>query len=128
MNVNKKQGKLINDTIDYWKNSAIIDNDTSQKLRDSIKIRPFDWKRLAKYSFWVSIACIIISVSAVLADNILIQLIEKIFTSSSVALCISFLLNDYPLSYTSLPYHASSTAAVISLSNKLLPNNLRFTL
>jgi hypothetical protein len=90
ISVSKKQGKLITEVIEHWSNDELIDISTKEKLTNSIEIRKFDWKKLAKYSFWVSIICVVISFSAVIADDFLVQLIEKLFTSSSIALCLIF--------------------------------------
>lgn len=92
ISLSKKQGKLLDEVITHWNNDELIDNPTKDKLINSIEIRTFDWKKLAKYSFWVSIICVIISFSAVFADELLIQLIEKLFTSSSIVLCLIFTL------------------------------------
>ncbi|MCL2651998.1 MAG: DUF2157 domain-containing protein [Candidatus Azobacteroides sp.] len=87
---NKKQGKFLNDTITEWETSGTITKDTADTLKNSFSIRPFDYKKLAKYSFWIAIACSITAVGAIIADEFLINLIEKIFTSSSIGLCLIF--------------------------------------
>lgn len=90
ISVSKKQGKLLNEVIEHWSNDAVIDSSIKEKLKESIEIRSFDWKKLAKYSFWISIICVVISFSAIFADDLLVELIEKLFTSSSIVLCIIF--------------------------------------
>jgi len=90
MKLNKKQGQFLNDTISQWETNGTITKDTADTLKNSFSIRPFDYKKLAKYSFWIAITCAIIAVGAIIADEILIDLIEKIFSSSSIALCLIF--------------------------------------
>ncbi|MDR0457293.1 MAG: hypothetical protein LBH20_11500 [Treponema sp.] len=91
MKFNKKQGFFLNDTITQWEKSGIITEETAGALKNSFSIRSFDFKKLAKYSFWIAIICIIIAVGAVVADDFLINLIKKFFTSSNLALCLIFL-------------------------------------
>ena len=92
MQFNKKQGKFLTDTIHTWKTNHIVSDDEANKLIQSFSIRPFDWGRLAKYSFWIAIICSVIAVSAVLADEFIINLIEELFHSSGVVPCIVFIL------------------------------------
>ncbi|MBL0024518.1 MAG: hypothetical protein WBP08_03570 [Saprospiraceae bacterium] len=90
MYFNKKQGQFLNATIDIWEFNGTISNETADTLKKSYSIRPFDWKKLAKYSFWIALICGIISFGAIIADNILIDLIKKLFTSSNIGLCVTF--------------------------------------
>ncbi|MBR8535951.1 hypothetical protein KDU71_10315 [Carboxylicivirga sediminis] len=90
LSVSKKQGKVINEAIEHWHASDIIDDATRASLSGSVETRRFEWKKLAIYSFWISIVCVIISFSALVADELLMELIERFFTSSDVVLCLSF--------------------------------------
>jgi len=92
MKFNKKQGEFLNDTINQWSENGTISKETEESLKNSFSIRPFDYKKLSKYSFWVAIICIVIAVVAIIADDFLIGLIERFFASSSLALCIIFSL------------------------------------
>ena len=89
MKYNKKQGQFLNDTINHWETSGTITKDTADTLKNSFSIRPFDYKKLAKYSFWIAIVCIVTAVGAIIADEFLIDLIERIFSSSSIGLCLT---------------------------------------
>jgi len=90
ISLSKKQGKFLHDVIAHWNHDELIDEAMRDKLIDSIEIRPFDWKKLAKYSFWVSIICVMISFGAVVADELLIGLIGALFSSPSIVLCVFF--------------------------------------
>lgn len=90
ISISKKQGKLLHEVMQHWDQDALIDAPTKQKLLDSLEIRPFDWKKLAKWSFWVSLICFVISLGAVFVDDFLVDLFERIFTSSSIALALVF--------------------------------------
>ncbi len=90
LKVSKIQGKTLQKALEYWYTAELIDSTTKEQLTESLETRQFDWKKLAMYSFWISIICVIISFSALFADELLLELIEKFFTSSSIVLCLLF--------------------------------------
>lgn len=90
MKFNKKQGNFLNDTINEWETNGTITKETAETLKSSYSIRPFDFKKLAKYSFWVAIICVVTSFGAIIADEFLIDLIESFFSSSDIGLCLTF--------------------------------------
>jgi hypothetical protein len=102
MKFNKKHGKFLNDTISKWAADGTITKETEEVLKNSFSIRAFDYKKLAKYSFWIAIICIIIAIGAIIKDYYFIELIKKFFASSSVALCIIFALLASSIYYLGL--------------------------
>ncbi|MCU4165172.1 hypothetical protein [Carboxylicivirga caseinilyticus] len=88
--LSKKQGKFLKEVIDQWEEDEVINESEKKKLEDSIEIRSFEWKKLAEYSFWIAMVCIVIAFGAMFADKLLIDLVEKIFSSSNFTLCILF--------------------------------------
>jgi hypothetical protein len=74
MKVARKKAKIIISAVREWENESQLSPEDSQKLLQSIEVIPFDWQRLAKYSFWIAIICIIIAVQALFLD------LEKIFS------------------------------------------------
>ena len=89
MKVNKSQATSIRAALKYWNTNGLIDDKMASSLENDIYVIPFDWKKLAKYSFWVALICIVISISSVLADNALLKLLESIFNASYLVKCIS---------------------------------------
>lgn len=85
MLLNKKKFKLVSKVIDTWKSEDIISQEESEKLKKSIELSKFDWHRLAKYSFWIAGISLAISVSAILLDNAIMELISKIFCLPDMA-------------------------------------------
>ncbi|MGJ8647220.1 MAG: hypothetical protein ACSHXJ_10005 [Marinomonas colpomeniae] len=79
MQVSKKEGKILDGAIKNWLETDIISESESEKLQSSYDVIPFDWKRVAKYSFWVAIICIVISVASVLANEWVIDLFMSLF-------------------------------------------------
>ena len=76
---NQSQGKFLHKVIDQWADENTIPPETADLLRQSFSIRPFDWKKLAKYSFWIALICFVIAVASVLADRALLDLLALFF-------------------------------------------------
>jgi hypothetical protein len=88
MNVSKKEGRILNDAIARWTETHVISGEEALKLRSSFLVTPFDWKRVAKYSFWIAISCIVIAIASALADEWLMQLLEELFNAPDSVKCI----------------------------------------
>lgn len=88
MKVSARQGKFLNKAINKWQDEGTLNTEEAEKLRSSFTIQTFDWKKLAKYSFWIAIVSGLISVCAALADDYIIHYIEELFSSSNITLCI----------------------------------------
>ena len=92
MQLSKKEARTVKNAINSWVDDKIITQEMSETLLGSYEITHFDWKRVAKYSFWIATCCIIISIAAVLADEWLIALLKKLFTAPDIVKCISLAL------------------------------------
>ena len=88
MEFSKKQGQFLTDTVNQWEADEIITREVADKLKSSFAVRSFDWKRLAKYSFWIAIICGVIAFGAIFANDDIMYFIRRIFTSSNIGLCI----------------------------------------
>ena len=88
MRLTKKKAKIVKSTIEAWVEGNVVSQDQSQRLLESYEVVGFDWKRLARYSFWVSIICIIISVGAIIADDFLRELLAKLFNAPEIVKCL----------------------------------------
>jgi len=88
MKVNRSHATIIRNAIEHWKQTGIVDAQTANALNADVNVTQFDWKRLAKYSFWISIFCIVISVGAVFADQALMELLSRIFNAPPIVKCL----------------------------------------
>ncbi len=79
MKVSRDEGRVLDDAIAQWQKEHLLSQQDADRLKRSYEVASFDWQRLAKYSFWLAIACIVIAVSAVLVDEWLITLILSVF-------------------------------------------------
>ena len=89
---NKKKGKFLQGIIGRWADDGTITQETAAHLRQSFSIRPFDWKKLAKYSLWIAIACLVIAIGSVLADSALLQLLRLLFDAPDGVRCLGLAL------------------------------------
>ncbi|TXR53715.1 DUF2157 domain-containing protein [Reinekea thalattae] len=82
MQVSKKEGRVLEQAISRWRETDVISEAEFDKLKASYKVTAFDWKRVAKYSFWLAISCIVIAISSALADQWLMGLLVSLFNLS----------------------------------------------
>ncbi len=88
MRLTKKKAKIVTSAVESWIEEKVLSQEQGQMLLESYEVVGFDWKRLAKYSFWISIICIIISVGAIIADDFLRELLAKLFNAPEIIKCL----------------------------------------
>jgi hypothetical protein len=76
MLLSKKKFLTVQKVIDKWHIDNIIDTAEAHRLKSSIELSKFDWKRLAKYSFWIAGISLAISVFAVLLDDAIMAILK----------------------------------------------------
>ncbi len=60
MKVDRDQAEFLDNSIKEWQQKQLIDEKTALKIRESYEVKGFDWERLAKYSFWVAMTCVVV--------------------------------------------------------------------
>jgi hypothetical protein len=90
MRLTRKKANIVRSAINAWVAEDNLSAAQGQRLLDGLEVIRFDWKRLAKYSFWISISCIIIAVAAILADEALRQLLVRLFRAPVMVKCLAF--------------------------------------
>ena len=88
MNLPRKQATVVRDAIEQWARNGLLPPAQAAQLSSTIEVQAFDWRRLAKYSFWVALISIFTSVSAALSDQFLIDLLERLFNAPAAAKCL----------------------------------------
>lgn len=88
MKLTRRKAKLLEAVIRQWVADKAVTQEEGEKLLESYEIAGFDWKRLAKYSFWISLVCIVIAVGSILADRALMALLAKIFHAPDIIKCL----------------------------------------
>jgi len=79
---------MVEAVIQQWWAEGALTREEGEKLLESYEIAGFDWKRLAKYSFWISLVCIVIAVGAIIADKALMALLARIFRAPDIIKCL----------------------------------------
>ena len=78
MKLNRGKVNIIKKALETWQEEGVLSPSEKDRLMAAVQVAPFDWKRLARYSFWSAIICIVISVTALVADQWVQSLIQKI--------------------------------------------------
>jgi uncharacterized integral membrane protein len=114
MRLTRKKAKALESAVKAWIEENVVSQEEASRLLKSVEIVGFDWKRLAKYSFWISIICIIISISALLADEALMKLLAKIFNAPAIIKCLFFALIAAILFYVGAARKARKPETIFS--------------
>src|SRR5215831_9600227 len=85
MKLPRKQATVVRDAIERWKLDGIIPEAQAATLTASIEVQYFDWRKLAKYSFWIALFSIVTSVSAALSD----QALQELFEAPAILKCMA---------------------------------------
>ena len=52
MNVTRKEQRIIQRALNAWQASGELTPSDSQRLAQTMRVSPFDWRRLSRYAFW----------------------------------------------------------------------------
>ena len=80
MKVTRKQARVIQNALEGWQREGALDAQQRQRLQSHLSLQHFDWQRLSRYAFWTAIACIIIAVGSLFADEYLMTLLLQLFS------------------------------------------------
>ncbi|MCG3863495.1 MULTISPECIES: hypothetical protein [unclassified Photobacterium] len=86
--LNKRKAQILDEAITHWEQEKLVSMEQSENLRQSYQVANFDWKLLAVYSFWVAIACFILSVILLVADDYLMSLLAKLINTPASVLTV----------------------------------------
>jgi hypothetical protein len=87
MKLPRKQAAVVREAIARWKQDGVIPDAQAATLASTIEVQYFDWRKLAKYSFWIALFSIISSVSAALSDRMLRDVLEVVFNAPAMLKC-----------------------------------------
>ncbi|MDR3349842.1 MAG: hypothetical protein LBO03_09670 [Acidaminococcales bacterium] len=89
MYLNKSKADSVQEAINGWEESGDLDKETAGRLRATIQIASFDWKRLAAWGFYFAIACFAASAAALVAAPWFVLFLREIFQSDFGRLVLS---------------------------------------
>lgn len=81
MKVSTKERRIIAEALEHWCQQGKISAEQQQALSTSMEVQSTDWTQIARYSFWVAIACIVFAIFSVLLDEWLIGLLQEVFSA-----------------------------------------------
>ncbi len=61
MNVTRKEQRIIQRALNASAGQRGVNPSDSQRLAQTMRVSPFDWRRLSRYAFWTALACVLIS-------------------------------------------------------------------
>nr|WP_294874247.1 DUF2157 domain-containing protein [uncultured Pedobacter sp.] len=88
MKIDQEKSDFLDEMLNHWQEEKLLSPDDVSRLRGSYETKSFDWRRLAQYSFWIAMACGVISLGALLIDNKILNYLEQIFTASDVMISV----------------------------------------
>lgn len=92
MKLSPKHAKYVSQAIHEWQETHLISDKVAHQLNSSIEVTPFDWKRLARLAFLVSIFCFVIAISSILMNKYIMELIALYFSTPALAKAGIFVL------------------------------------
>lgn len=78
MRLPKKKAEIVLNVVAALQKEQVISFETAEVIRTHIEPITFDWRRLARYSFVVSIICVVISFLAAVFDEVIIRWFERV--------------------------------------------------
>lgn len=84
MNVTRKEQRIIQRALNAWQASGELTPADSQRLAQTLRVSPFDWRRLSRYAFWTALACVLIALGSLFADSELMAWLLSLFSHSAL--------------------------------------------
>ncbi|WP_255606900.1 DUF2157 domain-containing protein [Pedobacter polysacchareus] len=114
MKIDAEKSEFLEEMLEHWQEQKLLSPADVEKLRSSYETKHFDWRRLAQYSFWIAMACGVISLGALLVDNKVLKYLESLYqTSDGVISLLSAVAAGY-LYYLSFKRKKTKSQEVFS--------------
>ncbi|WP_235964613.1 DUF2157 domain-containing protein [Pedobacter gandavensis] len=96
MKIDSEKSEFLDEMLEHWQEKKLLSPTDVERLRNSYETKQFDWRRLAQYSFWIAMACGVISLGALLVDNKILKYLESLYeTSDGVISLLSAIAAGY---------------------------------
>ncbi|MET3114812.1 hypothetical protein AAKU52_002551 [Pedobacter sp. CG_S7] len=79
MKLDQEKSEFLDEMLNQWQEQNLLTAEEVKKLQGTYETKTFDWRRLAQYSFWIAMACGVISLGALLVDKAILIYLEKLF-------------------------------------------------
>ncbi|RZM27362.1 MAG: DUF2157 domain-containing protein [Pedobacter sp.] len=88
MKIDQEKSDFLDEMLNHWQEEQLLTEAQVSRLRSSYDAKSFDWRRLAQYSFWIAMACGVISLGALLIDDQILKYLESLFDASDLMISI----------------------------------------
>ncbi|MFP5081512.1 DUF2157 domain-containing protein [Pedobacter sp. JCM 36344] len=88
MKVDQEKSEFLDEMLAHWLEEKLLTEDDVKRLKSSYETKTFDWRRLAQYSFWIAMACGVISLGALLIDDKILNYLRFLFDASDLLISI----------------------------------------
>lgn len=75
MKVTRREARQLDDLFQHWQGQEVISAEQAERMRASLEVVWFDWRRLARYLLWAAIACVVIGIGALAASALFAPLL-----------------------------------------------------
>ncbi|RZM30495.1 MAG: DUF2157 domain-containing protein [Pedobacter sp.] len=79
MKIDQEKSEFLDEMLAHWKDEHLLSAEDVKRLKNSYETKAFDWRRLAQYSFWIAMACGVISLGALLIDKEILDYLAKLY-------------------------------------------------
>ncbi len=79
---------ILRESLDHWRAAGLLSDEAAERLAADIRVQPFDWRRLARYAFWVALACLVTAFVSVFADVRVVEWIKRLFAFGPAQRCL----------------------------------------
>jgi hypothetical protein len=77
--LNSNEAQFVQSLLEQWRNRQLLSPATCAQLLGTLETQDgFEWHRLAKYTFRLSLACLILTVVSLIFDSAFLELIYKV--------------------------------------------------
>lgn len=132
MKIDQEKSDFLNEMLDYWQDENLLSETDVKKLKASYEPKSFDWRRLAQYSFWIALACGVISLGALLVDDDILNYLKKLYDTPDGIISLLSLIAAIVLYWLSfkrkkaLPMQIFSNDAIIFTAVMLTANAIAY--
>jgi hypothetical protein len=80
MKLSKKNAVVVRKALSGWVDEGTLSAEQQQQLLQNMQVQPFDWRRLARYSFLAALASLVIAITSLFADSWLLEQLSELFS------------------------------------------------
>ena len=114
MKLDQEKSDFLDEMLNQWQEQNLLTEEQVKKLQESYEAKSFDWRRMAQYSFWIAMACGVISLGALLVDKDILIYLEKIYDTPDSLISLFSAIAAGALYYTGFKRNKTHQMQVFS--------------